>query len=145
MKAQQGQGSGSGREKNEEKRLEIRFLEVLKRVGSLGVGAAFMTEDAVKNLLHDLPMPKDIMLGLIEQVKVQKKELASSFKSEFKNYLSSINPTKEIDKVLSKYEVNVNATFTFRRKKDGKEDKKKSGEEGQGQEVVRGGESGDGG
>ena len=30
--------------------------DVLKKVASLGMGAAFMTEDAIKNIVADLPM-----------------------------------------------------------------------------------------
>lgn len=103
----------------EEKRHEGKLLEALKKVASLGAGAAFMTEDAIKNLLLDLPLPKDMINGLLEQAKAQKREFTSSIKGELQNYLANINPTREIDKILSKYEIDVQAKLTFQRKKKG--------------------------
>ena len=50
-------------------------LLTIEKVVSIGVGAAFMTEDAVKNILSDLPLPKHIVSGLRKMPKAPKKNL----------------------------------------------------------------------
>lgn len=95
---------GEKKQRGEDKKLEVKILEVLKRVGSLGT--SFKAEDIVVNI--------------VEQVKAQKRELTSSMKAELKNYLSGINVTKEVDKILSKYHINVDAKLSFQRKDDDK-------------------------
>lgn len=103
------------------KKAEKTLSETLRKVVSLGIGAAFMTEDAVKNLMQDLPLPKDIGRGVLEHIKGQKNELVKSVKAEVKNYLLSIDPSKEINKILANYEIKVDAKLAFQRKKKDKD------------------------
>ena len=44
-----------------------------------------MTEDAVKNILGDLPLPKDIVSGLVQNAKGAKKEFSDGVKKSFEN------------------------------------------------------------
>ena len=90
--------------------------DLFKKLASFGIEAAFMTEDAIRNRVQDLPLPKDIVSGLLEQAKNQKNDLLASVKSEFAKYLSTLNPTKEIDKILDKYDIKVNAKLSFHKK-----------------------------
>ena len=68
--------------------------DVISKVVSIGVGAAFMTEDAVKTILNDLPLPKDIVSGLIQNAKGAKEEFSTQIREEMKNHLDKINPNK---------------------------------------------------
>lgn len=48
---------------------------IIKKVVSVGVGAAFMTEESVKKILEDLPLPKEILLAWFKMPKELKKIL----------------------------------------------------------------------
>lgn len=101
---------------SDEKDGNVKISDILKKAVSTGIGAAFMTEDAVKNIIQDLPLPKDIINGLIENAKDTKSEFVGSVKNELKNYLNKVDLTKEIDKVLQKYDFEVNARISLKPK-----------------------------
>lgn len=101
-----------------EEKENLKISDLAKKVISVGVGAAFMTEEAVKSTLADLSLPKDVLSGLISQAKEGKKDFVDNIKSEFKSYLNKVDLTKEIDKVLEKYDIEVNAKLSFKRKDD---------------------------
>jgi len=90
--------------------------DVIKKVVSIGVGAAFMTEDAVKNVLKDLPLPKEIVNGLLQNAKNAKEDFAEGVREELGKYLSKVDPKTLLDEMLDNYDVEVNAKFSFKRK-----------------------------
>jgi len=103
---------------------ESGIADVIKKVVSIGVGAAFMTEDAVKNILGDLPLPKDIVTGLVQNAKGAKKEFSDGVRKEFREYLSKLDLTKLVSNALENYDFNIQATVTLKKKdrSDSKED-----------------------
>ena len=92
--------------------------DVIKKVVSIGVGAAFMTEDTVKNVLGELPLSKDIVSGLVDNAKSAKEEFSKSIREEFKNRLNKIDPNHIVDEIVAKYDIEVNATFKFKKKEN---------------------------
>ena len=103
---------------SEKKEKESGLGDVIKKVVSIGVGAAFMTEDTVKNLLSDLPLPKDIVNGLVQNAKSAKEDFSNSVREEIGQHLSKVDPKKLLEEVLSDYDIEVNAKFSFKKKKD---------------------------
>lgn len=91
--------------------------DILKKVLATGVSAAFMTEEGVRSLLKDVPLPKDIVGGLLENAKNTKTEFVSSVKNELKSYLEKIDLSREIDKIAEKYDFEINATISLKKKK----------------------------
>lgn len=87
--------------------------DILKKVVNTGISAASITEDAVS--------------GILQNAKNTKDEFVNSVKNEFKNYLSKIDITKEIDRVLEKYDLEISANIKFK-KKDSNIKKGKKGE-----------------
>ena len=102
----------NGRKKDK----ESGIADVIKKVVSIGVGAAFMTEDAVKNILGDLPLPKDIVSGLVQNAKGAKKEFSDGVRKEFREYLSKLDLTKLVSNALENYDFNIQATVTLKKK-----------------------------
>jgi BMFP domain-containing protein YqiC len=93
-----------------------KLSDMLKKAVTTGISAAFMTEDGVKNLISDLPLPKDIVSGLLQNAKESKEEFVKSIKNELKAYLNKIDLTKEIDKLVEKYDFEVKATISLKKK-----------------------------
>lgn len=93
---------------------------ILKKVLTTGVTAAFMTEETVRAVLKDLPLPKEIVGGLVENAKNTKTEFVAGVKNELKSYLDKIDLSKEIDKIAEKYDFEVKATISLKKKKKAK-------------------------
>jgi hypothetical protein len=76
-----------------------------------------MTEEGVRAVLKDLPLPKDMVGSLVENAKTTKTEFVASVKNELKTYLDKIDVTKEIDKIAEKYDFEIKATISLKKKK----------------------------
>ncbi|TDJ07709.1 MAG: hypothetical protein E2O68_03135 [Deltaproteobacteria bacterium] len=87
--------------------------ELIRKTISVGIGAAFMTEEAVKKVLQDAPIPKEMLQGLIQQAKTTKLKLNEIVREEIKNQLSRVNPSSIVEEVLKNNEIEVKATFTL--------------------------------
>lgn len=103
---------------------ESGISDVIKKVVSVGIGAAFMTEDAVKNILQDLPLPKDIVTGLLSNAKSAKEDFRNSIMQEVKGQFSKIDPSKLIDETLENYDIEIHTTLKFKKKSDSKKSSK---------------------
>jgi hypothetical protein len=93
------------------------LTDIFKKVVNTGISAAFMTEDAVKGLIQDLPLPKEMISGLLQNAKNTRDEFIGSVKNELKSYLDKIDVSKEIDRVLENYDIEIKANLKFNRKK----------------------------
>ena len=101
----------------EEKEKDPKGLtDIFRKVVSSGVSAAFMTEDAVKDLLTGLPLPKEMINGLLQNAKATRNEFIGSVKNELKTYLDRLDVSKEIDRVLENYDLEINAKIKFKKK-----------------------------
>ncbi len=91
---------------------------IIKKVVSVGVGAAFMTEESVKKILEDLPLPKEILSGLVQNAKGAKEDFTNGIREEIRNYLSKVDASKIATDILDRYDVEVEAKFKFKKKND---------------------------
>ena len=101
---------------------DSHISDIIKKVVSVGVGAAFMTEESVKKILEDLPLPKDIISGLVQNAKGAKEDFSKGIREELRNYLSKLDATKITSDLLDKYDVEVEAKFKFKKKSETKAD-----------------------
>ncbi len=91
---------------------------IIKKVVSVGVGAAFMTEESVKKVLEDLPLPKDVLTGLMQNAKSAKEDFTTGIREEVKNYLSKVDATKLAASVLEKFDLEIEAKVRFKKKEE---------------------------
>lgn len=91
-------------EKNDSK---AKLGDILKTVVSTGVTAASIGEEAVK--------------GIVENAKSAKTEFMGQVKGELKGWLDKIDLSKEIDRVLKDYDMEVSAKISFKKKKQDNE------------------------
>jgi hypothetical protein len=97
------------------------FSDVIKKVVSVGVGAAFMTEDAIKSFLSEFQLPKDIVSGIQNNAKSAKKDFIEMIRTELSKKFEEIDSSEFFDELLDKYDIEVKATFSFKRKDEKKE------------------------
>lgn len=97
---------------------------IIRKVVSVGVGAAFMTEESVKKILEDLPLPKEVLTGLIQNAKGAKEDFTNGIREELRNYLTKVDASKIAADILDRYDVEVEAKFKFKKKTDNKSEDK---------------------
>lgn len=103
-----------------DKKNENKITDIFKKVVNTGISAAFLTEDAFKDVINGLPLPKEMVNGLLANAKGARDEFIGSVKTELKTYLNKLDVSKEIDRVLDNYDIEVNAKLKFTKKSDAK-------------------------
>jgi hypothetical protein len=96
------------------RRLEGAIPELIKRAVELGVEKAHEAPDAVKQLVGDLKLPKEVVGYLFSQVDETKNGLFRIFAKEMRDFLEHTNIAGEMQKLLTTVQFEVNTTIRFR-------------------------------
>lgn len=111
------------------RRLEGVIPEIVKRAVELGVEKAAEAPDAVKQLVGDLKLPKEIAGYVFSQVDETKNGIFRIVSKEIRDFLEHTNLSGEMQKLLTTVQFEVNTTIRFR-PNDGKDGKDKSPTDG---------------
>jgi hypothetical protein len=95
--------------------------DILKKVISVGVGAAFMTEDVVKKTLQDLPISKEILGSLLSGAANAKADFMKSINTEVRDWFEKVDPKTILEEVLENYDITVTAHLKFNKKNEEEE------------------------
>ena len=96
--------------------------EALKKVLSVGVGAAFMTEESIRTYLGDLKLPKEILTVLLQSANKGKDEITQRVSKELIGIVSKIDWVKEVGRFAETHKFKITAEIDIS-KKDTKESK----------------------
>jgi hypothetical protein len=96
------------------RRLEGAIPELIKRAVELGVEKAHEAPDAVKQLVGDLKLPKEVVGYIFSQVDETKNGLFRIFAKEMRDFLEHTNIAGEMQKLLTTVQFEVNTTIRFR-------------------------------
>jgi len=102
---------------DKDKDKENKFGDIFKKVVTTGLSAAFMTEDAIKNALGDLSVPKELLNSVLQHAKSAKGDFIQSVKNEMREYLNRVDLSKEVDRILTNYDLEISAKIKFNPKK----------------------------
>jgi hypothetical protein len=98
----------------EMKKLSGIVPDIVRRAVLTGVGALFMTEEGIRNLVGDMKMPKDALAFLIAQADKTRSEVARVVTQEVRRFLESETLRREIWKLLNGVTLEVNATIQLK-------------------------------
>jgi hypothetical protein len=98
----------------EMKKLSSIVPDIVRRAVLTGVGAIFMTEEGIRNLVGDMKMPKDALAFLVAQADRTRSEVARMVTQEVRRFLESETLRREIWKVLTGVTLEVNATIQLK-------------------------------
>lgn len=90
--------------------------ETLKKILSVGLGAAFMTEESVRAYLADMKLPKDVLNGLLQSAAKSKTELMNRVGSEVIRMVSKIDFVKEASRFAEEHKFRIHAEVEVIRK-----------------------------
>ena len=111
--------------------------DIVRRAVLTGVGALFMTEEGIRNLVGEMKLPKDALAFLLSQADKTRGEVTRVVTQEVRRFLESETMRREIWKLLTSVTLEVNAEVRLKptgephikarikqRKKDEKKDEK---------------------
>ena len=88
--------------------------DLVRRAVLTGVGALFMTEEGIRNLVGEIKLPKDALAFLVSQAEKSRTEVARVVSQEVRRFLESETLRREIWKVLTGVTLEVNASIRLK-------------------------------
>jgi hypothetical protein len=88
--------------------------DIVRRAVLTGVGALFMTEEGIRNLVGEMKLPKDALAFLIAQADKTRGEVTRIVTQEVRRFLESDRLRREIWKLLTSVTLEVNATVQLK-------------------------------
>jgi hypothetical protein len=93
--------------------------DLARRALMTGIGAVFMSEDALRGTLNDLKLPKEAMHYVVGQADKTKRELVTTIARETRAFLGTIEIDKMIARALAGTTLEVSARIRVVPKPDG--------------------------
>lgn len=91
--------------------------EALKKVFSVGVSAAFMTEESLRQYLQDMKLPKEMLGGLLQSASKSKDEITNRVSNEIIKIISKIDWVKEAGRFAENHKFKITAEIDIVKKK----------------------------
>ena len=118
-------------DEREARRLKGVIPELLKRAVEIGVEKAVEAPEAVRHLVSDLRLPKEVATYLLSQVEETKNGALRVVAKETRDFLEHTNLASELQKMLTTLQFEINTTIRFR-----PAEPKSSDEEGEGDDST---------
>jgi hypothetical protein len=94
-------------------RVESWVPELVKKAVAAGMGAVFTTEESIRKLTKEMPMPKEVAGYLVNTASSTKDELFRIVAREVREFLSSVNISEEIAKMLTTLSFEIKTEIRF--------------------------------
>jgi hypothetical protein len=99
---------------DEAKKLSALVPDIVRRAVLTGVGALFMTEEGLRNMVTEMKLPKDALAFLLSQADKTRTEVARVVTQEVRRFLESETLRREMWKLLTGVTLEVNATIQLK-------------------------------
>jgi hypothetical protein len=96
-----------------------KLSDVLRKVMSVGLGAAFMTEESVRGALGGLNLPKDVLATVLSQANRGKEEMLNRIGNETIKLISRIDFVKEASRFVEEHKFRISAEIDIVKKESG--------------------------
>lgn len=87
----------------------LKASEVLKKLITAGIGAAFMTEESIRSYVSELKLPKDALNFLLQGASKSKDELMDRVGNEIVRIVSKIDFVSEASKFVEEHKFKISA------------------------------------
>ncbi len=92
--------------------LQGKASDFVKKILTVGVGTIFLTEEALKNLVSELKLPKELLTGVLESASKTKNEFLSRLsKDVLDRVMQKVQLESLVQEVLAKNEIEVTIRF----------------------------------
>lgn len=86
-----------------------KWSEIVRKVMSVGLGAAFMTEESVRGALGGLNLPKEVLSSILSQANRGKEDLLNRIGNETIKLISKIDFVKEASRFVEEHKFRIQA------------------------------------
>jgi hypothetical protein len=93
--------------------------DIIKRVMSVGLGAAFMTEESIRSALGDIKLPKEVLTTILQGASRSKEEFLNRIGNETIKLISKIDFVKEASRFVEEHKFHINAEIEVVKKSEG--------------------------
>jgi hypothetical protein len=98
--------------------LQSRASEMMKKVLTVGVGTLFLTEEALRGLVSEFKLPKELLGSVLDSANRTKNEFLGSLSRELMAKINEkVDPRALIDEILAKHEIEFTVKVSFSPKK----------------------------
>lgn len=104
-----------------------KWGEMLKRVMSVGLGAAFMTEESVRSALGDIKLPKEVLTTILQGATRSKEDFLNRIGNETIKFISKIDFVKEASRFVEEHKFHISAEIEVVKKDSSKRDSPEAG------------------
>lgn len=87
----------------------LKLSDALKKVITAGIGAAFMTEESIRNYLSELKLPKEALNIVLQSAAKSKEELVHRVGSEIIKVVNRIDFVKEASRFVEEHKFKIKA------------------------------------
>jgi hypothetical protein len=96
-------------DENEDSKATGPILDAVKKLFSVGVGAAFLTEESIRSYLADLKLPKDALNFILQSANKGKEELVSRVSKEIGGLLKHTDFVNEVSRFAANHKFKISA------------------------------------
>jgi hypothetical protein len=86
-----------------------KMTDLLRKLVSAGIGAAFMTEENIRSYLSEMKLPKDVMSFLLQGANKSKEELMNRVGGEVIKIINRIDFVKEASRFVEEHKFRISA------------------------------------
>ncbi|MBC7385978.1 MAG: hypothetical protein H7301_07445 [Cryobacterium sp.] len=104
-----------------ESKLGTKAGDLLKKAITVGIGAAFLTEESIRAVVGEMKLPKELVANLLSQANSTRSEFLGKFSHEVLERIQSrINPVDLITEVLRKNDFELTIKIKVKPKSEDK-------------------------
>ena len=97
--------------------LQSKAGDFVRKVLTVGVGTVFLTEEALRGLVSDVKLPKELLTGLLDSASRTKNEFFGKLSEEImQKVVSKIDPKELVQELLERNEIELNVKVQFKPK-----------------------------
>jgi hypothetical protein len=98
--------------------LKDKAADLVKKVLTVGVGAAFLTEESLRNLVSEFKLPKELIAGLLENANKSKNEFFQNLSKDVINRVTErVDPKALVQEILDTNDIEFRVKVSFKPKK----------------------------
>ncbi len=112
-----GDAKGSDKSTSSQTETELpKVADLVRKIMTAGLGAAFMTEEAIRSQLSEVKLPKDVINTILQGANKSKEELVQRVGNETMRLISKIDIVKEVAKFAENHKFKINAEIEILKK-----------------------------
>lgn len=96
-------------ESDDQEKSKIGFQDILKKVITTGIGAAFMTEESIRHALGEVKLPKEVLTSLLQGAQKSKDDLMNRVGDEILKMVKKIDFVQEASKFVENHKFKISA------------------------------------